>query len=194
MQNLYSPVRIRSSPPSQHRREASGSAPILRFRHVSAVVMAMGCVDPPPPAQPTVCGDPRGSTAPHVCWGGGSESGRPLAVLISRPSSPLDQLLADPDIATFLNDRFESWFASAEETGLPSETTLLLTAEGCLLGDGLFRVETPAEWLTRVNQSVQSPASSSHPPQALRLPFLPAEHSAIQGCQNSHDSMTVKPR
>ena len=45
-------------------------------------------------------------------------TGRIVALIIDRPGGPLDQLIADPDVSTFLNDRFDAHFVHPEKIGV----------------------------------------------------------------------------
>lgn len=92
LQNLYSPVRIRSSPPS------------LRMGVIAAGLLGagqLGCSDPPPPP-PTSDG-----AASYVLWLSLEAPRRgPIVIVWDRPGGPVERLLAEPELTTFLNRRF----------------------------------------------------------------------------------------
>jgi hypothetical protein len=176
LQNLYSPVRIWSSPP-------------LFFGLVALACSA--CTDPPDPG-PTPGPDdlPRWSTAPHVVWHGGAapRSDRLLAVFYDNPGGPVDQLAADPDVASFLNDRFSPLFlvpTSAPGLAL-APAVLLIDSNGCrLLPDPLL--STPEAWIQSVNGVVQ--AEQGPGAQRVALPEVPLptaialDHPLRRRCQ-----------
>jgi hypothetical protein len=52
-----------------------------------------------------------GSTAPWVEWRGAAVPVHgPVAIFVDKPGGPLDRIAADPDVTTFLNDRFHPIF------------------------------------------------------------------------------------
>src|SRR5204862_5947019 len=78
-----------------------------RLQFSLALFVGIACHDPPTPP-PTQGPDdlPRWSLAPHVSWAGlDAPATRPLAVFVDDPGGPLDQIAADADVTTFLNDR-----------------------------------------------------------------------------------------
>ena len=142
MQNLYSPVRIRSSPPpsptSQRERPTSRSLSCVRARHLGlcGLLGLLSCVDPPdPPALPGPADLPRWSTAPYVRWAGPADPLRgPVLVIVDQPGGPLDRLAADADLTTFLNDRFTPFFViPSAAPGLPDPSVQVLDERGCWL-------------------------------------------------------------
>ena len=149
-----------------------------------------GCSDPPdPPPAPSPSGIPRFSTAAYVRWAGpGDPVSRPLAVFVDVPGGDLDQLVADPDVTTFLNDRFHAWFLTPEAAeGLPTAPAAwFVDGEGCLLG-GPERPAGPASWIAAANTAVAAPPEDRHP--APRLSFVsfglevPALHPLRGLCQ-----------
>lgn len=102
---------------------------------------------------------PRWSTAPYVIWTGPSApSTLPLAVFVDQPGGPLDQIAADIDVTTFLNDRFHPWFLTPEAApGLvPSPpAALLLDARGCVRA-GPFSPDSAQDWINTANQVLQA--------------------------------------
>jgi hypothetical protein len=58
---------------------------------------------------------------------------RPVALVVDRPGGPLDTIVADPDVTTFLNDRFHPVFRT--EGGQPMGTVWFLSADGCPLDE-----------------------------------------------------------
>jgi hypothetical protein len=68
-----------------------------------------------------------------VHWAGlGDADTRPLAVFVDDPGGPLDRIAADPDVTTFLNDRFTPVFLVPERSPLTRGVTFL-DRDGCLL-------------------------------------------------------------
>lgn len=108
--------------------------------------------DPPPvPGPPDL---PRWSEAPWVAWTGPSTPvSRPLAVFVDLPGGPMDRIASDPDVATFLNDRFHPWFLLPEVAiGLPSPSplALILDAGGCVR-QAPFRPADAQAWIAAAN-------------------------------------------
>lgn len=87
-------------------------------------------------------------------WSGpGAASPYPLAVFMDAPGGPLDRIAADPEVSTFLNDRFQPFFLVPEAApGLVDATpaALFLDRRGCVL-DGPFQPQRPEEWIARGN-------------------------------------------
>jgi hypothetical protein len=113
------------------------------------------CSDPPDPAPaPAPTGIPKWSTARHVLWTGPEDPiTRPLALMVDIPGGPLDQIAADPDVTTFLNDQFHPWFVLPSKVQNISEgQALFLTAEGCLLGDPVMPTSA-GEWIESANSA-----------------------------------------
>ncbi|MEC7948213.1 MAG: hypothetical protein VX265_11665 [Myxococcota bacterium] len=86
------------------------------------------------------------------------------------PGGPLDQLVGDPDVSTFLNERFEARFL-ALGVAAPDERTLLLDPSGCLLPSGEIRAAAPQEWIGAVNRALTA-ARDTAPERALDAPDL----------------------
>lgn len=87
-------------------------------------------------------------------WSGLAEwSERPVVVVVDRAGGPLDQLAADPDLATFLNDRFQAWFISPEAAPppLPRRGVVFTTPEGCRLAGPLEPASADA-WIAAANE------------------------------------------
>ena len=170
MQNLYSPVQIRSSP-LLHRADS-----------VCAVffICLTACADPPdPPATPEPPDLPRWSTAPHVQWDGLSQLNHPthpIALFVSQPDGALDRLAHDPDVATFLNDRFQPIFLTPDFAGR-AEGLLFVSTQGCLLSESM--PQTPTEWIALANQAILK--TEGH--QWGGVPGQPAEHVLSGSCQ-----------
>lgn len=163
MQNLYSPVRIWSSPP-------------LFYGLVALACSA--CTDPPTPAPTPAPADlPRWSTAPHVVWHGGERPAgdKLLAVFYDDPGGPADRLAAHPDVASFLNDRFHALFLTpASAPGLaPGPAVLLVDAAGCRLQPDPS-LGTPNAWIDAVNGLVQAERGAGAARVALPEVPLPA--------------------
>ncbi|MDP2311204.1 MAG: hypothetical protein Q8P18_34605 [Pseudomonadota bacterium] len=114
------------------------------------------CQDPPSPAP---LPSSTGSTAPWVEWRAADAAVRgPVALVIDRPGGPLDRLVADPDVTTFLNDRFHPLFRveSPLDTGAggqPVGTVRFYDGCGCPLTPPL-RPETPAAFIAAANEVI----------------------------------------
>ena len=156
MQNLYSPVQIRSSPlPAQHDRSRLIAAAVSCFSLLAA------CSDPPGPAAPFPGPPdlPRWSTAPYVEWEGPAQTARPqrpIALFVDDSGGSLDQLAHHADVATFLNDRFHAVFL------LPDRAPAgmwFLDRRGCLLS-GPGQPATAADWITQANTAVLAGAGT----------------------------------
>ena len=144
-----------------------------------ALFVGIACHDPPTPP-PTQGPDdlPRWSLAPHVSWAGlAGPATRPLAVLVDDPGGPLDQIAADPDVTTFLNDRFTPIFLIPERAPLARGVTFL-DSEGCVLL-GPIEPSTPEAFIEVANdlqvRLAAGGVSPVHvdaivPPQPLSLP------------------------
>src|SRR5436190_1822950 len=105
-----------------------------RLQFPLALFVGIACHDPPTPP-PTQGPDdlPRWSLAPHVSWAGlDAPATRPLAVFVDDPGGPLDQIAADADVTTFLNDRFTPIFLIPERAPLARGVSFL-DSEGCVL-------------------------------------------------------------
>lgn len=96
---------------------------------------------------------------------------RPLAVFVDEPGGPLDLLATDPDVATFLNDRFHPWFlVPSAVPGLPDPpAAILLDAQGCVRA-APFRPADPAAWIAAANAALLEIAAGV--PGSARLPEL----------------------
>lgn len=145
---------------------------------------AIACHDPPTPP-PTHGPDdlPRWSKAPHVRWAGLADARttspdmRPLAVFVDDPGGPLDRIAADPDVTTFLNDRFTPVFLVPERSPLARGVSFL-DRDGCLLL-GPVAPASPAEFVALANDLQVKRAAGGIaptrvdaivPPQPLSLP------------------------
>ncbi len=131
------------------------------------------CSDPAdPPVTPAPHDLPRWSTAPHVQWRDLSAPVQlPLAVIVDEPGGPMDKIVADVDVTTFLNDRFHPLFLTPESgPDLPSPSTLFLDIQGCLLAPVLSGEITPTAWIERGNQAILTSTSGQHFTQTLGAP------------------------
>lgn len=172
LQNLYSPVRIRSSPP------------LLRgLLTGSALLSWAACSDPPDPApSPPPSAVPQWSTARHVRWAGPDDPvSRPLAIFADMPGGPMDALAADDDVTTFLNDRFHPWFLDPDAASdLPrAPTAWFVDPRGCLV-DGPWTPATPTEWIAHANAvllRLADPADSRSRTQPIGQPVFPLPES-----------------
>lgn len=145
-------------------------------------LIGAGCADPPPPDTARACGPSRGATAPHVCWAGPGPTGRPVALLVDDPGGPVDRLGHDADVATFLNDRFETRFATLSELGRTEPATFLLTPAGCLLTAGPITTSTPTDWIAAVNAAVRTPRHAPRHPGLDHVPGVGTTHPLTRPC------------
>ena len=143
-----------------HPRAAQPASAGIFFALALALLgpLAGACKDPPPPPPERAPEDlPRWSKAPYVLWSGPqSPVSRPLAVFVDDPGGPLDRIIADVDVTTFLNDRFHPWFLTPEVApGLvPSPPqALILDAAGCLRV-APFLPESPSAWIAVANRAL----------------------------------------
>lgn len=141
-----------------------------------------GCGDPPPPPESPRCGPARGATAPHVCWAGPDATGRPIALLVDEPGGPVDRLVADADVTTFLNDRFEPRFARPAELGLPGPQTLLLDPRGCLLPGGRLDAADAAAWIRGANGALSAATAAATAPGLPAVPGVGSAHPLQTPC------------
>lgn len=147
------------------------------------------CRDPAdPPTLPGPTDLPRWSTAPWVRWAGPSEPLRgPLLVVVDAPGGPLDRLLADPDVTTFVNDRFTPLFlVPSAAPALPSPSLQVLDARGCWLlppqspSDPAALVEL-LNGVMRAQAAGQPPQPRPAAPGGFTVP-LPPEHPLRMPC------------
>ena len=65
----------------------------------------------------------------------------------------MDQIAADDDVTSFLNDRFHPWFIAPEgKSGMAKEEVLFLNHDGCLLTEPTSP-KTAAEWIITANRA-----------------------------------------
>ena len=180
MQNLYSPVRIRSSPPYPPSLPTPGRVG-RKWRWVLCVLLG-ACSDPPDPTPtPGPAGLPRWSTAPHVLWAGPDDPvTRPSAIFVDVPGGPLDQIAADPDVTTFLNDRFHPWFILPSRVDhLRAGHSIIFDVHGCVL-KGPTTPSTTAEWIEGANSALLA-LKALEPGRTMKVPpewdfSLPEKH------------------
>ena len=153
------------------------------------VIAALGgCSDPPDP-EPAAApiGIPQWSTAPYVQWTGPDDPiTRPLAVLIDQPGGPLDQIAADPDVTSFLNDRFHPWFIIPEQVQhLSAGQALFLNPEGCVLS-AISSPQSPLDWIDSANSALLENEQPSRKQPLEVLPIwafsLPESHALYGKC------------
>ncbi len=130
-----------------------------------SLAVAVGCSDPPdPPSVRTTAL----STAPWVEWKSDADLVRkPIALVVDDPGGPLDRVVADPDVTTFLNDRFHPLFRSAY-AGHPAGTVLFLTPRGCPMGEPV-RPRDPADFIRLANDVIIRPDAREGPAAPLSL-------------------------
>jgi hypothetical protein len=118
------------------------------------IALLLGCSDPPDPAVVT---SPTGSTAGWVEWRAPDTPVRgPVVRVVDVPGGPYDRLVADPDVTTFLNDRFHPIFVRAGPTSPDDPGITFLDGCGCVLL-GPIRPERPSEMLSLANWVIAQP-------------------------------------
>ncbi len=92
----------------------------------------------------------------HVEWRTVDQpTDRPLAVFVDAPGGPMDLFARDPDVTTFLNDKFDPLLV--ESFGLqPTGTVAIYTAEGCPLVPP-FVPQMPSDWINAANRAILRP-------------------------------------
>jgi hypothetical protein len=82
---------------------------------------------------------------------------RPIARVVDVPGGPLDTIVADPDVTTFLNDRFYALFRlpgiHPEEPVALAATVQFFRPDGCALTEPL-QVGSPRELIDVCNAIV----------------------------------------
>ncbi|MFZ5477137.1 MAG: hypothetical protein ACOZNI_10215 [Myxococcota bacterium] len=112
-----------------------------------------GCGSPPDPP-PVAHG--AASTAPYVQWRRDREPvAAPVVVFVDTPGGPMDRIAADPDVTTFLNDRFHPVFRTALD-GQAVGTVRFFDGCGCALGESLAPA-TPAAFIEAANAVIVLP-------------------------------------
>ena len=144
----------------------------------------LACSDPPtpPPTPPPSSDLPRYATAPHVQWAGLAPTERVLAVFVDEPGGPLDRIAHDPDVATFLNDRFSPIFLPPKiAPDLPS-AIWFIDPSGCLRHAPL-RPESPAEFIAAANAVMleSPPQTYTNLPEEWGIP-VPRPHPLWLRC------------
>ncbi|MDP2312124.1 MAG: hypothetical protein Q8P41_04405 [Pseudomonadota bacterium] len=119
----------------------------------SLALLIGACADPPtPPPIPSSSG----SSAPWVEWRAPDGPVRgPVALVVDRPGGPIDRLVADPDVTTFLNDRFHPLFQTTSASQ-PVGTVRFYDGCGCPLSPPLTPA-SPAELIERANEVIVRP-------------------------------------
>lgn len=149
--------------------------------------LVSACQDPPSPA---AIPSPTGSTAPWVEWRPPDAPVRgPVVLVVDRPGGPMDRIVADPDVTTFLNDRFHPLFRSAptladptgtEPDAQPVGTVRFYDGCGCPLTPPLTPA-TPAAFIAMANAVIVRTDALACQEQPFRLgcgprrPLSPAE-------------------
>ena len=149
-----------------------------------AFFLLLACSDPPtPPATPPPSSDlPRYATAPHVQWTGLAPTERILAVFVDAPGGPLDRIAHDPDVATFLNDRFSPIFLTPELAPDLPPAIWFIDRSGCLRHPPL-RPVSPGEFIAAGNAVMldSPPQKYTIAPENWGLP-LPEGHPLWLEC------------
>jgi hypothetical protein len=155
------------------------SSPFVPLIGLGALLIS-ACQDPPSPA---AIPSPTGSMAPWVEWRAADAPVRgPVALVVDRPGGPMDRLVADSDVTTFLNDRFHPLFqtAPAEPDAQPVGTVQFYDGCGCPLTPSLTPA-TPAAFIVAANEVIVRPEALACQEQPFRLgcaappPVSPAE-------------------
>lgn len=80
---------------------------------------------------------------------------RPIAFFADTPGGAVDRLAADPDVTTFLNDRFHPIFHLADASQALGSVQFL-TADGCAFGPPLSPA-SPTELIKAANLVIVRP-------------------------------------
>ena len=126
--------------------------------------LLLSCSDPAVPNPvPDPEGIPRWSTSIHIHWSNPADPPtRPLAIFIGDPGGPIDQIVTNSDVTTFLNDRFDPWFIIPDMVqGIDAETALFLDLDGCSLGSAISPVG-PSQWIGYANLALETLHEGSH--------------------------------
>ncbi len=131
------------------------SARRLHTLLAATAAAAIACSDPPEPPRAAPSSP---SHARHVQWRDTADAvTSPIARVVDRPGGRLDAIVADPDVTTFLNDRFHPVF----EVGQPASVTF---TDAC--GEPLLPPASPedaAAFIALANVVVQRPAAPGCP-------------------------------
>lgn len=93
---------------------------------------------------------------------------RPVALFVDAPGGPADRLAADPDVTTFLNDRFHPVFHVADPAQ-PSGTVQFLSPGGCAIAPPALP-PTAADLIARMNAIIVLPeAHEGRSPRLSRI-------------------------
>lgn len=138
-------------------------------------VRCAGC-PPPEPGPSGVAGSPTVSHVPtqsYVEWvSQDAPVARPLAVFVDPEGGALEQIARDPDVTTFLNDRFAPLLLPSFGDQ-PTGTAAIYTADGCVLV-APFRPTSPEAWIGEANRAVLMPdAVGRSAPRAARRDCTP---------------------
>lgn len=119
--------------------------------------LCAGCT-PPGPSSLAPPGSPV-ATQSYVEWASqDAPVARPLAVFVDREGGALEQIARDPDVTTFLNDRFAPLLLP-RFGDQPTGTAAIYTADGCVLV-APFRPASPEAWIAEANRAVLMPGAA----------------------------------
>lgn len=105
-----------------------------------------------PPPSPSPTGIQRWSTTDYIHWKGPEDPvKRPIALIVDQPNGPLDQICADVDVTSFLNDRFHPIFIHSRIMPKLDSALILISPEGQTLGGPLMPPNAEA-WIQLGNQ------------------------------------------
>ena len=92
----------------------------------------------------------------HVEWRtADAPTDRPIAVFVDAPEGPMDLFARDPDVTTFLNDRFDPLLVTGFGNQ-PSGTAAIYSADGCVLITP-FVPTLPSDWINAANRAINMP-------------------------------------
>jgi hypothetical protein len=97
----------------------------------------------------------------------------PVVLVIDRPGGPMDRLVADPDVTTFLNDRFHAVFRTPLP-GEPAGTLQFLDGCACPLSAPLAPA-TAAEFIATANALIVRPEAHACPGNRLPARCTPGQ-------------------
>jgi hypothetical protein len=92
---------------------------------------------------------------------------KPVALFVDVPGGPMDRLAADPDVATFLNDRFHPVFLTSSDAQ-PTGTVAFYAPGGCPLTPPASPADAPA-WIALANEVIQRDEARSGHADRLQL-------------------------
>ena len=105
-----------------------------------------------PDPSPSPKGLKRWSSTEYIAWKGPQDPVlKPIALVIDRTNGPLDQICADGDVTSFLNDRFHPIFIHTHIMPTLDAALILISPDGEPLGGPLAPPDADA-WIQLGNQ------------------------------------------